>query len=109
MVSIAIIAVIAAVALPLYNGYVQTAREGTLVNNTSTIQLFQEDFRLRTGAYLLVAANVAAINAAIGWEPQDDGGVTYSIADGGGGDYLVTATDATGIAVCMRYPDNVRC
>lgn len=109
MIVVAIIAIIAAVALPLYRGYVQTSREGVLVNNISTIEIFQEDRMLRTGSYLLTAADTAAITAGIGWTPRDDGDVAYSIADGGGGSYDVTATDSTGVSVCMRFPEKARC
>lgn len=109
MIAVAIIAIIAAVALPLYQGYIQTSREGVLVNNISTIEIFQEDRMLRTGSYLLTAANTAAITAGIGWTPRDDGELSYSIADGGGGSYDVTATDDTGVTVCMRFPQKVRC
>jgi prepilin-type N-terminal cleavage/methylation domain-containing protein len=109
MIAVAIIAILASIALPLYNNYTQTAREGVLINNISTIEIFQEDFRLRTGNYLTTAANAAAIQAAIGWQPQDGGHITYSIAAGAGGTYQVTATDATGTAVCLRMPAKVRC
>jgi type IV pilus assembly protein PilE len=109
MIAVAIIAIVASVALPLYSGYVQTSREGVLTTSIVTMEIFQEDFRLRTGAYLTVAADVAAIEAAIGWEPQDDGAITYSIAAGPGGSYEVTAIDATGTTVCLRLPPKVRC
>jgi type IV pilus assembly protein PilE len=109
MIAVAIIAVIASIALPLYSGYVQTSREGVLISNISTIEIFQEDFRLRTGAYLTTAADVATIDAAIGWRPQDDGAVTYSIAPGPAGSYEVTAVDAVGTTVCLRLPPKVVC
>lgn len=109
MIVVAVLAIVSSIALPLYRGYVDSSREGVLLNNISTMEIFQEDFRLRTGDYLTVAANTAAIEAAIGWEPQADNGVTYSIAAGAGGSYEVTATDPAGTTVCMRLPDRVRC
>ena len=109
MIAVAIIAIIAAVGMPAYNGYITTSREGVLVNNLSTIEVFQEDFRLRTGNFLVAAGNLAVITAGIGWQPQDDGGVTYVITDPGGGSYDVTATDAAGTTVCMTMPEKVRC
>lgn len=110
MMVVAVIAIISAIALPLYNDYIATAREATLVNNISTIEVFQEDFRMRTGAYLTVAADAAAIEAAIDWEADgDEVGTTYSIAAGPGGSYEVTATSPDGTAVCLRLPDGVRC
>jgi type IV pilus assembly protein PilE len=110
MIAVAIIAIIAAVALPMYNGYVATSREAVLVTNISSIEIFQEDRRLRTGAYLTNAANAAAIEAAIDWVPEGDApGTTYSIAPGAGGTYQVTATAPDGTVVCLRLPDGVRC
>ena len=110
MIVVALIAVISAIALPLYSGYVGVAQEGVLVNNIRTIEIFQEDQRLRTGAYLTVAADVAAIEAAIGWVPNGDApGTTYSIAAGAGTSYEVTATAPDGTVVCLVLPDGVRC
>jgi len=109
MIAVAIIAIIAAVGMPLYSGYITTSREGVLVNNISTIEIFQEDRRLRQGSYLLAAANVAAITADLGWAPQVNDGTTYVITDGGGGSYDVTATDSNGTVVCIRFPEKNRC
>ena len=50
--------------------YIDTGEEGVLVHNISTIEIFQEDFRLRNGAYAVDLADIAAITAAIGWNPQ---------------------------------------
>lgn len=109
LIAVAIIAALAAIALPLYSGYIQTSREGVLVNNISTMEVFQEDYRLREGNYLTVAADLAAIEAAIGWAPQSDDGTTYSIAAGPAGTYQVTAVDTAGTTVCLRLPDKVAC
>lgn len=109
MMVIAIIAILGAIALPLYNNYIDTGEEGVLVNNISSIEIFQEDFRLRNGVYAVDLADVAAITAAIGWEPQRDDGFTYSIADGDGTTYQVTGTNATGTSICVEFPSKTRC
>ncbi len=109
MIAVAIIAIISAVALPLYNNYILTSQQGVLINNIASIEVFQEDFRLRTGAFMTTAANVAAITAAIGWQPQNVDGTTYSIAAGPAGSYEVTATNASGTIICRRFPDKVAC
>ena len=110
MIVVAVLVIVSAIAIPAYNGYVQTSREAVLINNISTIEIFQEDRRLRTGAYLTVAANAAAIQAGIDWEAEgDEPGTTYSIAAGPGGTYQVTATSPEGTVVCLRLPDGVRC
>lgn len=108
MIVVAVLSVLSAIALPLYNNYIQTAQEGVLVNNISTIEVFQEDFRLRNGAYFAPAANAAEIEAGIGWEPRDDGDVDYSIA-AAGDSYQVTATEPGGISVCLQLPEKIRC
>ena len=109
MIAIAIIAIISAIALPMYNDYIQTGEEGVLVHNVSSIEIFQEDFRLRNGTYSNDLGDLAAITAAIGWAPQADDGMTYSIADSDGTSYQVTATSAAGDSVCIEYPAKTRC
>ncbi|MYE85151.1 MAG: prepilin-type N-terminal cleavage/methylation domain-containing protein [Gammaproteobacteria bacterium] len=109
LVVLAIVAGLAALALPLYRGYVETAKEGALVSNIATLALFQEDHKLRRGTYLLEAASTAEITAAIRWHPGTSDRATYRIADGGNGTYHVTATDEDGTQVCLKMPQRVRC
>lgn len=109
LVALAIMAGLAALALPLYRGYVETAKEGALVSNITSLALFQEDHRLRHGTYLLEAASTAEITAAIGWRPGASDRAAYRIADGGDGAYQVTALGNEGTSVCLRMPQRVRC
>jgi len=108
MIAVGIIAVLAGVGIPQYRDYITTSREAKLMNNIATIEVFQEDHRLRTGAYETAAGNVVAITAAIGWEPQTADGITYALGASGTG-YSVTATDTQGLSVCMIYPQKMRC
>jgi type IV pilus assembly protein PilE len=120
LIVVALLAAISGIALPMYNGYIQTSRQGALINNIATMEVFQEDFRLRTSCYAVGLADVAAINAAIGWQPQTVDGTTYSIATGGvcaaaptnpnrGSSYRVTATDNVGTTVCRQFPQKIAC
>jgi len=109
MIVVAILAIITAIAFPLYSQYIETGEEGVLVNNLMSIEIFQEDFRLRNGVYAVDLGDRAAITAAIGWDPQADDGVTYVIADGDGTSYEVTATAADGRSVCIEFPAKTRC
>ena len=109
MVVVAVIAVVAALALPAYHGYMQTSREGVLTANIATMEVFQEDYRLRTGAYLQVAGDAAEIAAVIGWRPKSKDGVDYSIAPGDAGSYRASAVSSEGTRVCMQLPERTRC
>lgn len=109
MITVGIIAVLAAFALPAYNSYITTAEQGQLISNMETMAVFQEDFLLRNGSYAVNLANNAAIEAAIGWEPRADDGIAYSIAAGDGSTYSVTATNASGMTICRVYPADTPC
>jgi type IV pilus assembly protein PilE len=110
MTVVAILAVLAAIALPLYSGYVRNSREGALVSNIATIEVFEEDFRLRTGNYQPSAYDGGpdADLTLLGWQPQADDGTTYTITVAGA-TYDVTATDTTGVTVCRTYPAKTPC
>jgi type IV pilus assembly protein PilE len=113
MITVAIIAVLSAIALPLYNGYVQTSREGVLVNNISTIRVFQEDARLRTGNYVagnydIAGGDTTLSDPPLNWDPRSDDDITYQVVLAGNS-YRVTATDETGTTICRQYPEDIPC
>lgn len=109
MIAIAVIAILSAFALPMYRNYIQTSQLGVLVSNMDTLQVFQEDFRLRTGAYAVNLADKAAIEATVGWNPRDGAEFTYAIAAGDGTTYQLTASDGEGNTVCRVYPEGAAC
>jgi type IV pilus assembly protein PilE len=80
MIAVAIIAVLSTLAFPFYTDYIESARQAVLSQNIDSMRIFQEDFRLRTGAYS--AEDWAPGDAATetGWLPDQDGaGVTYTV------------------------------
>lgn len=109
LVAVAIIGLLASVALPAYNDYIKTSEEATLTASMTTMELFQEDFRLRTGAYAVDLATKAAIATAIDWNPRDEN--LYAIADSADATalYEVTATSPTGLVLCIEFPLKDRC
>ncbi len=109
MIAIGIIAVLAAFALPAYNSYITTAEQGQLISNIKTMEVFQEDFFLRNGEYAVDLDDNDAIRIEIGWVPQRDDDIAYSIADGDGTSYEVTAVSPSGMTICMEYPANTPC
>jgi len=110
MIAVAIIGIIAAIAMPIYNNYIVTSREGALLGSIATIRVFQEDFRLRNGNYAAgtyddgADANLAVLD----WEPETDD-VVFVVAANAGVSYTVTATDASGHSTCRLFPDNNNC
>lgn len=110
LIVIAIMSIIAAVGVPMYQGYIETSRIGVLVNNMATMEVFQEDFRLRTGNYQAGEWDGGADAGllALGWRPQADDGTVYTITVAGNS-YSVTATDTQGTTVCRVFPERTEC
>ncbi|MDA0789256.1 MAG: type II secretion system protein [Proteobacteria bacterium] len=116
MVTVAVIGIIAAVALPMYTDYIETARVGVMVDNMNSIHLFQEERRLDRGEYVEGTYNPASpttglgasvATGGLGWSAGTDADlVTYVVAcatDGAtspecarGSGYTITATHSQG-------------
>lgn len=113
MVSIAILGIIAAISVPLYSGYVESAAKGALINNVATMEVFQEDVMLRTGAYAEgtydARAGEMSLTDAIGWQPRMDTGAVYVVEAATASSYRVRATDAQGRSVCRIMPARTPC
>ena len=110
MIVVGIMAIISAIALPFYTGYIETSRQATLINNIATMEAFQEDFRLRNGAYQPGVFNAGsdANLLVLGWAPQADDGTVYTIVLAGGS-YRVTAASADGTTLCRQLPEKIVC
>ncbi len=109
LLALVIVGVIAGIALPLYQGYVDSARETVLLRNISTLEVFQEDFRMRQGAYLTSADTAAEITAAIGWAPAEGDAASYTISPVAPGSYRVQAESTDGASLCLILPARQRC
>ncbi len=113
LIAFAVVAVLAAVALPLYRDYTATARDSALLNQINSMAVFQEDTRLRTGAYGAGeydrGRGITTLTTAIGWEPSTDDGRVFAVTAYGGDRWTVTATDATGRRLCRVYPAGEEC
>ena len=110
LVAVTIIGILAAFALPAYNEYVTTSEEASLTASMASMEVFQEDFRLRTGGYAVNLANKAAITALIDWDPRDSAEQLYAIANSTDTTiYQVTATSPSGMVLCLQFPGKTRC
>ena len=84
MVTLAILGVLTAIAVPAYNGYITTAKMSEAQNNLAAIRLAQEEFFLENNRYFS-GANAAAI--------KTDSGDLWTVTKGSDGynfDYVVT-------------------
>lgn len=110
MVAVGIIGIITAIALPVYNDYVETAREGAIRENMNSIRLFQEETRLANGAYQAGTYDpddpnaVGGLTDLIGWSPRtttDE--ITYVVDNVSANGFRVTATHSDGYTVTENY------
>ena len=113
LIALAVIAVVAAIAVPVYRGHVATARDAALVRQVTTIEVFQEDFKLRTGAYGAggydAANGITTLTTAIDWQPSSDDGIVYAVTANGAVSWTATATDSTGRSICRVFPGGKPC
>ena len=113
MVALAILGVIAAIAVPFYRGYVESAAIGALINDVATMEIFQEDVLLRTGAYAEGTYDLGdgdtSLAEATGWRPRTDTRATYVVEQATALSYRVTATDGEGRRVCRVMPARTPC
>lgn len=113
LIAVVIIAILASIALPYYRDTQATGREAALVQQIGTLAVFQENTRLRTGAYgagtYNSATGINTLTSAIGWNPAEGHAVSYFVTADGVGSWRVTATDESGFSVCRELPANVAC
>lgn len=99
MITVAILAVITAIAVPAYNGYMATARKTEGHNNLAALALAQEEYFLENNEYFY-GADKTALETASGnlWEATSSDGVfnfAYAVS-GTTGNYTATATGTGG-------------
>lgn len=85
MITIAIIAVIAGIAIPSYNGYIITARMSEADNNLAAIRLAQEEYFLENNQYFQGQTSDNTLTTA-----SDGLWVVAKGSDGYNFDYVVT-------------------
>ena len=113
LVAVAVVALLAAIAVPVYRDYAGTSRDSVLLNQINAMAVFQEDTRLRTGRYGAGeydgARGVNTLRTSIGWAPAADDGRTYAVTADAGTSWTVTATDASGRSLCRVFPAGDEC
>ena len=87
MITLAILGVVTAIAVPLYTGYIETAQQSVMSDSVQTIILLQDEARLSTGSYKSGTynpadpGNVSGLTALIGWAPRtNEDTTTYVVS-----------------------------
>lgn len=98
MITIAIIGILAAIAMPAYEGYIETSQMGTAKQNAVTLAGFEDTYFYENDSYLegvYIPGGTDDLSAALEWKPSDDDDqFKYAVAAGTCGDiakcYTVT-------------------
>lgn len=104
MVTVAILGVITAIAIPAYNGYLSTARLAEAKNNIAALKLAEEEYFLENNSYFYKEGTNAELSTESGglWTATGgDGGTVnfiYTIS-GSGNTYSIKATGKAGTKV----------
>lgn len=101
MVTVGIIGVLAAVAVPAYEGYIELGERTATQENAEQLAIFLDNYFYENGAYIAgtydPGGDTATLPNALGWRPEgDNDAFRYNIAACGGGTinecYTITVT-----------------
>lgn len=99
MISVAIIGVLAAIAMPMVSDYVSTTRQAVLKNNIDSISVFEKNYQLQHRRYIPGTYDPSNPSAAtglkqsLGWEPKTEKDTIT---------YVVTCQTASSATACTR-------
>lgn len=96
MVTVAIIAVLATIAIPAYRGYISAAKTTEGWNNLASLELAQQEFYLENNSFFTGSDTATLIsNSNSTWEPAEPSGernFAYSASILGSGNVRLQAT-----------------
>jgi len=102
MTVVAILAIVASIAIPAYNGYIATARESEGHNNLASLKLAEEEYYLENNTYITgvydAGGSKTLSTGGLGWSPAEVDSkqeFTYAVTAGSTSDiktsYTITA------------------
>lgn len=99
MIAMGVLAVVAAIAIPAYNGYIAESRKTEGWNNLAAIKLAQEEYFLENNRYFPdtdgATVSTTANTLSAYWQPNEtidnDRNFNYSVYTSSGNDYTATA------------------
>lgn len=101
MITAAVIAMLAAIAIPAYNGYIDTGKHGAAATNAELLANFVDNYYYENGTYLAgtydPGGDTVTLPNAYGWRPDGDKNhYRYNVAPCGVGTinecYTITVT-----------------
>ncbi len=109
MVTVAIIGIIAAVALPIYQDYVESARVSVLQDNIQTIRLMQTERRRDRGEFAegdYIPGGSQTLTTRLEWQPRTNADVvTYNVVCETDGATAGECTRTSGYTVTATHAD----
>ena len=97
MITVAIIGILAAVALPAYQDYQTNARIGVMQDNIQAIRLMQQDRRRSRGEFVegtYAPGGATTLTTRLGWQPRSESDVITYVVE--------CATDGATAGECAR-------
>ena len=102
MITVAILGIVSAIAIPAYTGYLTTARMVEAKNNIAALKLAEEEFFLENNTYFdgTDADDIKTNSGSLWIVTGGESGVSfdYAITASSGG-YIITATGIVGTPV----------
>ena len=99
MIVVAIIGVIASIAIPSYNNYIETSQHGVAKQNAVSLAGFEDTYFYENDTYLAgtyIPGGADTLTAELEWNPAGDDLFKYVVAAGTCGDitqcYTITVT-----------------
>lgn len=86
MIVVAILGILAAVAVPMYSGYISSSKKSEAKSNLQAIRLLEEQYFADNRTYIAAANTAALVTALPGFQPGDPAALyyTYSVASNSG-------------------------
>jgi len=111
MITIAILGIVAAIAIPAYTGYIATARMAEATNNIAALKLAEEEYYLENNKYFYDTTddndNLATASGNLWSASKGEGGTvnfTYTVS-GTNPSYTITATGNANTPVAGKTKD----
>lgn len=114
LVAVAILGIISAIGIPIYTGYVETARETSAQNGLRSIYVQQQEYFVDNNSYYANGAtcsgdNTSTINTSFfdGKQVLDNTYFTYCISQSASDEFTATATSTDGATIYTINENNV--